>query len=163
MKQQQVKIEGLTLFGMAVRTNNKNEMDPDMSKICPLATSYWSNNMAAKFQHRTESGVTYCVYTDYESDEHGDYTFFIGEQVDSLQDQDLKNFTLLNIVPGSYEKLTTPAGKIPDVVIQAWQEIWQMDPTELGGERLYATDFEIHDKRAQDLNNAVVEIYLGIK
>ena len=60
---------------MMVRTNNKNEMDPNKSKIGPLATAYWSDNMAVKFQHRTKPGVTYCVYTDYASDEHGDYTF----------------------------------------------------------------------------------------
>ena len=163
MKQHQVQVDGFTLLGMTVRTNNKNEMDPNKSKIGPLATTYWGNNMAAKFQHRTKPGVTYCVYTDYESDEHGDYTFFIGEQVDVLQHQDLENFTSLNIVPGAYEKFTTAAGKIPDVIVQAWQEIWQMDTAQLGGERLYATDFEIHDERAEDPSNAVVDIYLGIK
>ena len=38
-----------------------------------------------------------------------------------------------------------------------------MDSVQLGGERLYATDFEIHDECAEDPSNVVVDIYLGIK
>jgi predicted transcriptional regulator YdeE len=36
-------------------------------------------------------------------------------------------------------------------------------PQELGGDRRYATDFEIYDQRAQDPNNTILDIYIGLK
>jgi predicted transcriptional regulator YdeE len=52
---------------------------------------------------------------------------------------------------------------MPDVVIAAWQAIWAMNDSELGGKRRYVADFEIYDDRASDPNNTIVDIYIGIK
>ncbi len=38
-----------------------------------------------------------------------------------------------------------------------------MTAEELGGERNYITDFEIYDERANDPQNTVLDIYIGIK
>jgi predicted transcriptional regulator YdeE len=78
MNKEKVKLESLKLIGLTARTKNKDEMTPDKGKIGPLANHYWSNQTGNGFKCRTNSGVTYCVYTDFESDEHGEYTYFIG-------------------------------------------------------------------------------------
>ena len=52
---------------------------------------------------------------------------------------------------------------MPGIVVEAWQKIWQMSDSELGGVRSYIADFEIYDERAFDPQNAVVDIYIGIK
>jgi predicted transcriptional regulator YdeE len=78
--------------------------------------------------------------------------------VESLEHQDLEHFTSLTILSSDYQRVTTLPGKMPDVVISAWQEIWAMDEQSLGGRRKYIADFEIYDQRVADPNCAVVDI-----
>lgn len=162
MKKEKIQLESIHLIGMTARTNNKNEMNPDTAKIGALASHYWGQQIANQFKDRVKPGVTYSVYTDFESDENGEYTYFIGEEVSSLDNQDLSTFKSLVIPNSTYQKFTTQPGKIPAVVIEAWQKIWQMQNEDFGGMRKYAADFEIYDQRAQDLQNAIVDIYIGI-
>lgn len=162
MNKEKTNLGKLILVGLTARTNNKAEMDPEKGKIGPLAGAYWSEQIAAGFKHRTNPGVTYSVYTEFESDEHGEYTYFIGEQVNSLEGQDLESFKTLTIEPSTYQKFTTEPGQMPTVVIEAWQAIWQMHETDFGGKRKYLADFEVYDQRAADPRNSVVDIYIGI-
>jgi len=161
MKKEMVNKSEIKLVGLSVRTNNKNEMNPATSKIGGLAGRFWNENIAAKIPQRTKPGVTLSAYTDYASDEHGDYTYFIGEEVSSLENipSDLQQ---LIIPAATYQKFTTLPGKMPEVVIQAWQSIWQMTPEDLGSKRKYQTDFEVYDERAQDFSKAEVDIYIGV-
>lgn len=163
MQKQKVTLGKLALVGLSVRTNNKNEMNPGTSKIAGLAGMYWSEQVASAFKHRRNPGITYSVYTAFESDEHGDYTYFIGEAVDSINGQDLERFETIDIVAGEYQKFTTPEGKMPTVVLEAWQKIWQMQSCDFEGQRAYKTDFEIYDKKAENPESAIVDIYIGIK
>lgn len=156
-------LNSLKLLGITVRTNNKNEMDPKTSKIATTAGMYWNQNIANRFTHRKKPGVTYAVYTEFESNEHGEYTYFIGELVDDYDDQSNLDFTKLTIPTSRYQKFTTASGQMPNIVISAWQEIWQMESADFGGTRKYIADFEVYDQRASDLNNAVVDIFIGIE
>jgi predicted transcriptional regulator YdeE len=103
------------------------------------------------------------VYTEFESDEHGNYTYFIGEVVNSIKDQDLSRFKIINVPKSNYVKFTTPPGKMPEVIISAWQKIWAMKMSDFGGKRNYVADFEVYDERAIDSNNSTVDIYIGIE
>ena len=123
---------------------------------------YFAENCAANINNRTQPGVTHAVYTDYDSDEHGDYTYFIGAQVDSFDDQP-GDFEQLTIPASQYQKFTTGPGAMPGVVISAWQAIWQMDAEKLGGQRSYIADFEVYDERAADPENTVIDIFIGLK
>lgn len=163
MKKQKTQLPAITLVGVTVRTNNKNEMDPDISKIPALAGEYWGNQLANKIQHRSKPLVTYAVYTDFESDEHGDYTYFIGEAVDQIEGQDLDVFKTITLPASQYQKFTTESGKMPDIVISAWQSIWGMTEVDFVGRRRYVADFELYDERAADPNHAVVDVYIGIE
>lgn len=154
--------EAVTLIGLSIRTNNQNEMNPETSKIADLAGAYWGEQIANQFHHRSYPGVTYAVYTDYESDENGEYTYFIGEVVNSMEGQERSKFSSIVIPGGTYQKLTTEQGTMPGIIIQAWQEIWQMTPEQFAGQRTYMADFEIYDERARDPHNAEVDIYLGV-
>jgi predicted transcriptional regulator YdeE len=52
---------------------------------------------------------------------------------------------------------------MPDVIVNAWKEIWEMSSKQLCGDRSYKTDFEIYDERAADHQNIVLDLYIGIK
>ncbi|MCW5589034.1 MAG: GyrI-like domain-containing protein [Legionellales bacterium] len=162
MKTEKVELGIIQLVGLSVRTNNQNELDPKTAKIGKLIQHYWENQCADRIQHRISPGVTYSVYTDYASDEHGDYTYFFGEAVDSFTDQTLSQLNTLIIPASHYQKITTQPGKMPEIVITIWQSIWKMSEQELGGKRRYQADFEIYDEKAADLNHAIVDIYVGV-
>ena len=162
MNKEKIKLAHLTLAGITVRTSNKNEMNPDTAKIATTVNAYMAQQIAAQIKNRVNPGVTFLAYTDYESDEHGAYTFFIGEEVASFENQNASLFSTLAIPQGSYQKFTTDAGKIPEIVIHAWQKIWQMTTSDFEGRRRYHTDFEMYDERAKNPADAVVDIYVGI-
>ncbi|MDP1574640.1 MAG: GyrI-like domain-containing protein [Coxiellaceae bacterium] len=161
MKHEKTHCNKMIFAGLTVRTNNKNEMNPSTGKIGPLVQQYWNEQIAKRILNRANSGLTYTAYTDYESNEHGDYTFFVGEAV--LSDAPQSDFQILTIPAGKFQKFTTDAGKMPDNIIQTWQAIWAMDAKQLGGKRNYIADFEVYDDRALDPNNAIVDIYIGIQ
>jgi predicted transcriptional regulator YdeE len=138
-------------------------MNASTAKINEVVNSYWNYQIANEFKHRVKPYVTYSVYTDYESDEDREYTYFIGEEVSSLESQDMSKFTSLTIPKSKYQRFTTEPGILPQVVISAWKEIWQMTPPMLEGKRRYKADFEKYDERSYDLNNSVVDIYVGIE
>jgi len=162
MQQEKIELNELTLVGLSIRTNNSNERDPKKSKISVLANHYWAHHLSQNIAHRQNPGVTYSAYTAYESDEYGDYTYFIGEAVNSLDNQPFPEFNSLIIPRSAYQKFTTPMGAMPDIIIQAWQIIWQMPLTDLGGKRQYITDFEVYDERARNPQKAIADIYIGI-
>lgn len=162
MQKELISKPEIKLIGLTVRTNNKNEMNPPTSKIGELAGHYWSQNIAAQILHRKNPGVTFSVYTEYDSNEHGDYTYFVGEEVNSF-DTIPTGMQKLIIPAAKYSRFTTPTGKMPQVVINAWQEIWKMTANDFGGDRAYVADFELYDDRAADLDNASLDIYIGIK
>ena len=119
--------------------------------------------MVEKISNRKRPGTTFCAYTDYETDHNGDYTYFIGEEVSSFNDLLPEGFQQLVIPKQQYAKFTTSPAPMPDVIVNAWKEIWEMSSKQLGGHRSYKTDFEIDDERATDHQNIVLDLYIGIK
>lgn len=157
-------LPAMKLVGISARTNNVNmfEMNPVNNKIAATVQKYFHSGLPEKINNRKKPGVTYCIYTNYESDFTGDYTYFIGEEVDSF-DNVPEEFETLIIPTQNYAKFTTDSGPMPMVCISAWQKIWTMTPAEFGGERAYIADFEVYDERALDHQNVVLDIYIGIQ
>lgn len=151
----------LTLIGMSIRTNNSYEKDSKTANILPLVQRYTHEKLADKIPNRKKPRVTYSVYTDYDSDEFGDYTYFIGELVADSSEVP-EEFTTIIIPKQTYVKWTNGPAAMPDVCIRAWQDIWSMSSDALGGLRTYTADFEIYDERAQDPKYTELDIYIGI-
>lgn len=152
----------IKLVGISNRTNNLIEMDNQKAQIPKTLHDYFSNNLADTIESRKNPGVTYCVYAEYESDENGPYTYFVGEEVESFKDvsSELKTLT---IPAQNYVKFNVGPGQMPNICIEAWQKIWQMSIDNFGGEREYIADFEIYDERSIDPTNAIFDLYVGIK
>lgn len=152
----------IKLVGITARTSNTHEMDPETSKIGATMQKFFGTGLQAQIPGRKNPGTVFAVYTNYESDEHGEYTYFLGEEVNSFESipQDFKTL----IIPAqNYIKFTSDSGKMPAVCIEMWQDIWRMNARDLGGERAYKADFEVYDERSHDHNNAILDIYIGIK
>jgi predicted transcriptional regulator YdeE len=163
MKKHKTSMPEMTLVGISMRTNNKAEMNLDTGKIGPTVGQYFGEQLADSIKHRSQPGVTYAVYTDFESDETGEYTYLIGEAVESLEGQDLNRFSAVAVPASEYQKLTTEKGAMPKIIIDAWQKIWSMSEQAFEGKRRYIADFEVYDERAADPQNAQVDIFIGIE
>jgi predicted transcriptional regulator YdeE len=151
----------IKMAGLSFLTSYAIESVRESSRISPFVQNYFYQKISERIISSKEPGTTYCVYTNYKNDYRGAYTFFIGEEVDSLNklSPDLKSL----IIPAQkYVKFTTKSGMMPDVVIKSWQKIWEMTPDELGGERSYLADFEVYNKRACNPQQAILDIYVGI-
>jgi predicted transcriptional regulator YdeE len=151
MEKTETRLPEIKLIGITARTNNANEVNPSLAKITPTVQKYFHGGLPAKIPHRTKPETTFCVYTDYESDITGDYTYFIGEEVSSFETIP-DGFETLLIPAQVYTKFTTKPGPMPHVVIEAWQKIWQMTAQDFGSPRRFCADFEVYDERASECN-----------
>lgn len=118
--------------------------------------------MQDKIANRKNPGRVFAVYTNYETNENGPYTYFLGEEVSSFENIH-ETFQTLVVPRQEYAKFTSNPGKIPEVVINMWLNIWGMSSQDFEGERAYISDFEVYDERSVDPNNAVVDIFIGKK
>lgn len=162
MKKSLITLKEIKLVGITARTNNSDEMNPEKGKIGPTLEKYFGNNLTDKIQNRKSPCKTFCIYTEYESDETGEYTYFVGEEVNSFEGVDA-SFKTLTIPIQSYAKFNIGPGKMPQTCIKAWQKIWKMTDEDFGSARNYIADFEIYDKRSTNPENCVFDIYIGVK
>lgn len=163
MKHVIVEKPEIRLVGISVRTNNKYEVNKLDGKIFPIVKKFYHEKLAEKIPHRKNPGTTLCAYTEYESDEHGDYTYFIGEEVTSFDERLPKELKTLVIPAQTYAKFTTSPAPMPAVLLNVWNTVWKMRPDKLGGKRTYVTDFELYDERAADHQRIVLDLYIAIQ
>jgi len=131
-----VEIEEFRVIGRAARTNNAREMTSD-----GVIPKLWAAGPG-----------TVALYTDYESDEHGEYTFVLGGK--ARQGSAAPDGMVLKTVPaGRYAVFTSERGPVQKVVVETWQRIWSELPS-----RSFVADFEVYDQRAADPGDTVVEI-----
>ncbi len=110
----------IKLAGITARTSNSHEMNQDTAKIPVTMQQFFMEGLQQnKIPDRTNPGRIFAVYTDYESDEHGYYTYFLGEEVNSFQNIE-QGFETLTIPQQNYIKFTSDPGQIPHVVIDMW-------------------------------------------
>lgn len=146
--------------GFRARTNNASEASGH-GVIGQLWQDFYQKNLAAQIPHRIGAD-TIVVYSDYASDEKGDYTYLLGARVSSIENLP-SGMSYRKIVSGKYAVLTTDRGPVTDVVPAEWKKIWQMRPEDMGGKRAFLTDYEVYDQRAADPQNARVEFHIGIR
>lgn len=159
MKKILIEAPETKLMGITARTNNNAEFNPMTAKIGLTMANYFA--IARKIPNAKNPGITFCAYTNYESDHTGNYTYFIGQEVTSF-DNTPEEYETLVIPSQKYAKFTTAPGPMPMVVINAWQDIWKMNDEDFGSKRSYITDFEVYDERALNPLAAVVDIYIGV-
>ncbi|MCC8460922.1 MAG: GyrI-like domain-containing protein [Candidatus Megaira endosymbiont of Carteria cerasiformis] len=162
MQKTVTELPEIKLLGILCRTNNTAEMNISSANIAPTIQKYFRQAVGEEIPNRKNPGTTYCVYTDYESDFTGDYTYFIGEEV-KVGGDSMEGFSSIIIPAQNYAKFTSKPGIMPEVCIDMWQNIWKMKSGELGGKRAYLADFEVYDKRALDPSKTVLDIYVGVK
>ena len=149
-----------TVIGISVRTSNAKEMSGN-GVISQQWDRFMKEGLLSGIPNKVDSNIL-AIYTDYESDANGAYTFMIGAKVSSAHSVP-PGMVAKKVPAGKYAVFISEKGFVGKVVPQTWSRIWAMPRSSLGGNRAYRADFELYDQRAADPHNAEVDIYVGIK
>lgn len=156
MEINQIKNAEIKLVGVSARTSNATEANPATALIGQTMQKFFF--IQQNILNRINPGRVFSVYTDYENQADGEYTYFVGEEVSEFS-QINTDLSTLTIPEQKYTKFTTDQGPIPRIVFETWQHIWGMNDLQ----RAFVADFEIYDERSNEMNSAIVDIYIGVK
>ena len=143
---------GFKIIGIAVRTANAN--GKAMTDIGKLWEDFFSKNISSLIPNKTGNDIIN-LYTDYETDHTSEYLTILGHKVSSLEQ--IPKGMIGKDIPKSRYALFKSKGKLPDVVVRTWSEIYA---TPL--KRNYKVDFDVYREQARDPNNATVETFVSI-
>jgi predicted transcriptional regulator YdeE len=150
----------ISVVGIAIRTNNASELSGN-GQIGALWSRWFGENLAARIPNRSSESF-FVVYSNYASDETGDYDYLLGCPAGSIENLP-EGMTYAAIATGDYAVFTTETGPVAEVVQATWKHIWNQGPKDLGHKRAFLTDYEVYDHRAADPANAKVEIHIGLE
>ena len=148
------KSEQFSVIGISTRTTNENGQSAQ--DIPKLWNKFLTENIAEKIPNKADNTV-YCIYTDYEKDYTKPYTTILGCKVSSLE----------NIPDGligkffdaaTYSKHTAKGNILQGLIFNEWTKIWNANL-----DRAYTADFEVYGEKAQNPENAEVDIYVSVK
>ena len=150
----------ILIVGIQIRTNNALELS-GAGQIGHLWQRFFTQKYDAQIPNRIGNDL-YVVYSNYESNEYGEYDYLIGSPVSSVESLPV-GMTFAAIATGDYAVVTTDKGAVTRMVPGKWKEIWQMPAEELGGKRAFLTDYEVYGAKATNPYQAEVDIYLGLE
>jgi predicted transcriptional regulator YdeE len=131
----------MKLAGIYVRTSNRLESDAKTARIPALWQRFYQENVAGKIPGLVNPQVIYEAYSDYESDQDGEYTVILGGEVESIEN--LPEGMLAIIVPRARYIVTPATGEdVPAAVQQAWRQVWKHFESPKPYRRAYQVDFE---------------------
>lgn len=147
-------MESFKLIGLKLNRKTKNE-NGQSGKDCGELWQKFEENRITELIPNKISNAVYAVYYDYESDENGLFSYFIGCKVDNNTEPP-KNLDEIIIPEQNYHK-ETAKGQMTGCISDAWTKIWNSNLN-----RKFGFDFEIYDERSYDWNNAEIDIFLSI-
>ncbi|MGD0941858.1 MAG: effector binding domain-containing protein [Terracidiphilus sp.] len=106
-------VEPFYVAGYQVRTNNANEISGH-GEIGNLWKRFMGQNLGAQIPNRA-GAANIVVYSDYASDERGDYSYLLGARVTSVKDLPA-GMSYTKVVAGPYAVLTTERGPLVEVL-----------------------------------------------
>lgn len=151
MEYEIVNLKEKKMIGVEARTNN---MSPDMPVIIGgLWDKLFRGGLYSGIENKSNNKAI-GAYSDYESNETGDYTVTIGAEVNEVS----------NIPVGAVER-TIPEGRYARFIVKGdhvkavqefWQKLWKMN-----FDRSYKFDFE--EYQDDDMENGTIHIYISLK
>jgi predicted transcriptional regulator YdeE len=149
----------IKIIGIATRTTNDDEASSATAKIPGMWARFYQENISEKVPNKVDPDRVLAVYTDYESDEQGAYTYILGFEVASFE-QVPEGMLAKELPASTYTVFTSRKGPVPQIILDTWQEIWQASRDGLA--RSFSGDFEVYDARSHDPQYAEIDIYIAV-
>ena len=147
------KLETFHIVGIDIRTSN--EAGQSGQDIPALWQKFLSQNMIEKIPSKLSSEI-FCIYTEYDGDHNQPYTTLLGCKVADL-DAIPEGMRGMTFTPKKLENFTAKGNLTEGAVWKKWVEIWNKNI-----DRTYTFDFEVYGKKAQNPEDAEVEIYVSV-
>lgn len=148
------KLQSFSIIGISIRTTNENGQSG--IDIPQLWNRFITENILEKIPNKSDHSI-YCIYTDYEKDHTKPYTTILGCKVSTL-DTIPDGMTGKTIEEADYSKHTAKGNILQGLIYNEWIKIWNSDLP-----RTFTADFEVYDERAQNPENAEVDIFVAVK
>lgn len=146
------KIPARTVVGIACRTSNAEAA----VSIPACWQKFLMNNAPVRIAHRTIPPAMYAVYSQYEKDWTGPYTYLLGCGVNKA-DKVPEGLEAWEIPEQTYAVFRA-RGQMPAEILGVWANVWSSDLP-----RTYTYDFELYDKRFTRPLNKEAEVYVAIE
>lgn len=147
-------MERFKLIGLKLKGKTKNE-NGESGKDCGELWQHFEESKIAELIPNKISNTIYAVYYDYESDENGHFSYFIGCKVEEKTEKP-KYLDEIIIPEQNYHK-ETAQGQMTGCISDAWKRIWNSNLN-----RKFAFDLEVYDERSLDWSNAEIDIFIAI-
>lgn len=146
-------LEEFYVIGISVRTTNENGKAG--IDIPELWNKFISENLIEKIPNKIDNTI-YCIYTEYEKDYTKPYTTILGCKVSSIEN--IPNEMVAKTFENeNYRKFIAKGNILQGMFFGEWTKIWN---TEI--DRKYSADFEVYGEKAQNPENAEVDIYISL-
>jgi predicted transcriptional regulator YdeE len=149
-----LNIQPFNVIGISIRTTNENGQSG--KDIPALWSKFMSERIIEKIPNKIDNSI-YCIYTDYEKDHTKPYTTILGCQTENL-DAIPHGMVGRTFKGGNYSKHVAKGNILQGMIFNAWIKIWNSDL-----QRAFTADFEIYSEKAQNPENAEVDIFVAIK
>lgn len=157
MEDQTYTIEDLPeriVVGIERRTCNADGRSVEDIPAC--WQEFLATQAAARIPSRAKPPAMNAVYSDYESDWRGEYTYLIGCTVTKADK--VPEGMAVRRIPAQKYAVFHARGPMPDAVLGIWASVWASDLP-----RAYTFDYEVYDGRFTRKENPEVDIYIAIK
>lgn len=158
MKPQETTLDSFQIMGIKTRTSNSDEAK-GAGKIQALWNTFFSEGVTNRIPEKSDTTI-FAVYHDYESDATAPYSLLIGLKVPPGA-KPAPGLELITIPKQKFSRFTTRKGEMPNIVIEAWQNIWSGTGIDKLN-RKYSYDFETYDSRAADPKSSEVDIFIAV-
>jgi predicted transcriptional regulator YdeE len=150
-------VDSFWVIGIEARTTNAREMAAN-GEIPKLWKRLFTEGLLGRIPNRADSRLA-VVYSDYESDKDGAYTYLLGAKVSSI-DKLPAGMSAKKVITGDYAMFTAEGASPAQLVVALWKQIWSLEAGSL--HRAYKTDFEVYEEHA-DPQNGRADVFVGVQ
>ncbi len=147
-------IQKFSVIGISVRTSNENGKAGQ--DIPALWNKFMTEGIAEQIPNKIDNSI-YCIYTEYEKDHTKPYTTILGCKVGNL-DEIPNGMVGQTFEETTYSKHIAKGNILQGMVFNEWTKIWNSDLS-----RTFTADFEVYGEKAQNPENAEVDIFIAVK
>lgn len=115
-----------------------------------------SEAIAENIPNKMDNSI-YCIYSDYEKDHTKPYTTILGCKVSTLATIP-KGMVGKTFNEAAYIRYVAKGNMMQGIVFEEWTKIWNSDL-----KRTFIADFEVYGDKAQNPENAEVDIFIGVE
>lgn len=149
--------KGMKFIGVEAKTSSQLETNKKTAQIPALNRKFLKEGLESKIPNRVDPDLYFALYTNYESDHTGTYSYILAAEVDEAKE--VPEGMVEIDIPSAQYLVFTVKGSLPHALARTWKEIVNYFANNKVYQRAYTADFELYDKSYPEL----VEVFIAIQ